>query len=841
MTLRYSLQLMDVTNGTLTSLLSYESGQLLDNLPLPPGVNRVEFESVASITRNPIYDKWIALRLSGRIPDQIDPDSGDKVSTAVNILYNYETGQVISLDQLFSEVIFTNPFVWRSDGRRLIVTTFDNMVHVVAFHISGTDWSAEVVDSAPTTDFVNDWIGAGDLLLMSSLDAGSGDSQFYIGEIVNGALYNTQFMLLSGNVFSSVLEGHWYLTASEAEKRELSCLFDQTLPTQLQIGSRARVAFTDGTSSRLRSEPGIEGAEVTLMPEGTEFDIIDGATCIDGYRWWQLELDNAVIGWAAEADTTEYFLEPAGSSQPISLTITVPPTDGTTLATQDDTRFQAVAYDPAVGTNDGDGIQRVEFEVYNPSGALIHSSSETQAAFCAFGGNVPCNIAPSGLLGLPGTYTLKARAQATDDAWTDWVSRTFVVSAGTGTGLLGEYFGTRTLTVPVLNRVDATVDFDWGTGSPDPAVPADKFSVRWNGQVKPLFSETYTFYTRSNDGVRLWVNDQLLVDNWTDHSVTENSGTISLTAGQLYNIRMEYYEKTSDAVAQLSWLSASQPKEIIPQSQLFPGTPIHWTDTTQVVFQSDRDGNNEIYRIDTDGTDPVNLTNNSGSDANAAWYTNSRVVFQTTRDGNSEIYAMNPDGSAVQNLTNHSSYDAYPDVGPDGRVTFASTRDGGNFELYVMNADGSNVVKLTTTSGAERDPAWSPDGQWIVYDVEEGGVKDLWIIPASGGTPTRLTQNAGNNQLPDWSPDGTQIAFQTTRNGFNEIYLMDTGGNAFAFMPGGLNGFSPAWSPDSSAIAFHAWSDSSVPEIYTIEPGGTNRRRLTANSFTDQNPSWGEQ
>ncbi|MBZ0274853.1 MAG: DUF3324 domain-containing protein, partial [Anaerolineae bacterium] len=127
----------------------------------------------------------------------------------------------------------------------------------------------------------------------------------------------------------------------------------------------------------------------------------------------------------------------APPSSPV-IQITVPPTDGTILTTQDDTHFQAMAYDSAVGTNDGGGIQRVEFEVYNPSGTLIHSHAETQAVFCAFGGNVPCNIAPSGLLGLPGTYTLKARAQSTGGTWTDWVSRTFVVSADTGTGLLGE-------------------------------------------------------------------------------------------------------------------------------------------------------------------------------------------------------------------------------------------------------------------------------------------------------------------------------------------------------------------------------------------------------------------
>jgi hypothetical protein len=114
---------------------------------------------------------------------------------------------------------------------------------------------------------------------------------------------------------------------------------------------------------------------------------------------------------------------------------------------------------------------------------------------------------------------------------------------------------------------------DWGGESPDfRYIPADGFSARWTGQVQPLYSETYTFYTTSDDGVRLWVNGVQVINNWTDHAATENSGTITLTGGQKYNIVMEYYENAGDAVAKLAWSSPSQGKEIIPNSQLFqPG------------------------------------------------------------------------------------------------------------------------------------------------------------------------------------------------------------------------------------------------------------------------------
>src|SRR5262249_5946275 len=140
---------------------------------------------------------------------------------------------------------------------------------------------------------------------------------------------------------------------------------------------------------------------------------------------------------------------------------------------------------------------------------------------------------------------------------------------GTGAGLMGQYFADQTLSKLVLSRTDATVNFNWGSGSPAASVPVDHFSARWTGQVQAQYSQTYTFYTDSDDGVRLWVNGQQLINNWTDHSPTENSGTIALVAGQKYSIIMEYYEDAGGAVAKLLWSSPSTAKQVVPTSQLY--------------------------------------------------------------------------------------------------------------------------------------------------------------------------------------------------------------------------------------------------------------------------------
>ncbi|MHC4323312.1 MAG: PA14 domain-containing protein [Planctomycetota bacterium] len=120
----------------------------------------------------------------------------------------------------------------------------------------------------------------------------------------------------------------------------------------------------------------------------------------------------------------------------------------------------------------------------------------------------------------------------------------------------------------MLTRTDPQIDFSWGSGSPDPAVNADRFSARWTGEVEAAFTETYTFYASSDDGSRLWIDDKLLVDQWIDQGTTERSGTIDLVAGNTYSLVMEYYETGGGTAAQLRWSSESTPKQFVPQAAL---------------------------------------------------------------------------------------------------------------------------------------------------------------------------------------------------------------------------------------------------------------------------------
>jgi hypothetical protein len=144
-------------------------------------------------------------------------------------------------------------------------------------------------------------------------------------------------------------------------------------------------------------------------------------------------------------------------------------------------------------------------------------------------------------------------------------------SLSTGpTGLRGDYYDGVSLGTFVTTRTDPSVNFSW-SGSPAANVPADNFSVRWTGAIVAPVTGMYTFSTVSDDGVWLWVGNQLLINNWTDHPPTTNTSVgVWLQGGQSYALKLEYYDRSDGAVIQLLWTYPGQGMQVIPQSALTP-------------------------------------------------------------------------------------------------------------------------------------------------------------------------------------------------------------------------------------------------------------------------------
>ena len=286
---------------------------------------------------------------------------------------------------------------------------------------------------------------------------------------------------------------------------------------------------------------------------------------------------------------------------------------------------------------------------------------------------------------------------------------------GTGDGLLGEYFNNSNLTNRVFVRTDNVIDFDWATGSPRSDVGVNTFSARWTGEVEARYSENYTFQTLSDDGIRLWVNDTLIIDQWNDHAATIHTGQIFLEAGIRNDIRLEYYENAGDAVAQLSWQSATQSLEVIPRSQLYaadnpgpdPGnnlvsetvlsglsnpTSLEWTPDGQNMYVTQKDGRVKVVRNG-------NLQSQDFIDI--------RSIVNGTRDRGLLDIAVHPDFENTPYVYLLFTYDP-PEVnnytglaGPDGNGNRAGrlirvTADASN--NYRTAVAGSEVVLLGTNS-----------------------------------------------------------------------------------------------------------------------------------------------
>lgn len=206
-------------------------------------------------------------------------------------------------------------------------------------------------------------------------------------------------------------------------------------------------------------------------------------------------------------------------------------------------------------------------------------------------------------------------------------------------------------------------------------------------------------------------------------------------------------------------------------------------DGAHIAFRSQRDGNDEIYVMNVDGSCQTNLTNDPPNDWSPAWSPDGKqIAFARSFDNNpfTDIVLMNTDGSGIMRLT--YEHGEYPAWSPDGkRIAFASARDG-NYEIYVMNADGSNQTRLTDNPAYDMSPSWSPDGTQIAFDTQRdyypptevgiGPEFEIHILNADGSVDTRLTNNMAEDRFPSWSVDG-KISF--TSNG--SLFIMDADGS----------------------------------------------------------------
>ena len=313
--------------------------------------------------------------------------------------------------------------------------------------------------------------------------------------------------------------------------------------------------------------------------------------------------------------------------------------------------------------------------------------------------------------------------------------------------------------------------------------------------------------------------------------------------------------------------------------------PTWSADSTKVAFASDETGDMDIYVMNADGTERVNLTNRDAKDMDPAWSPDGEwIAFLSRTQGNTDIHRVRPDGSGLASLTT-SPAQLYtrPIWSPDGtKIAFTSNReaerppkleptpepyfdDAPEFpgaaprpELYVMNADGSDQTRLTFNFFFDGYPTWSPDSKRLAYQSRADGDYEIYVVNVDGTGLTKLTDNEYADVFPAWSPDGRFIAFSSNRakTGIGrelseaarresvigtaapvdfDIYIMEPDGSGIYnwTRTSSLGDSVPSWSPDGTWIAFEARPyyaftlRGSAKDIYVMRFEGADLTNIT--------------
>jgi Tol biopolymer transport system component len=276
----------------------------------------------------------------------------------------------------------------------------------------------------------------------------------------------------------------------------------------------------------------------------------------------------------------------------------------------------------------------------------------------------------------------------------------------------------------------------------------------------------------------------------------------------------------------------------------------------RLVFSSFRDGRNTVYIMNSDGSDQMKLTFDTGSGCSGFPYLSpdgKKIAFASDAPSPTRFYVMNYDGTGRTQISSFAGL--YCCWSPDGSKIALEPWGGG---ISIINADGSHpdtgaplTAKATTAGAGGHFPSWSPDGTQIAFSKGTGpGISDICVMSSDGtGTPTILTDGASNNKYPAWSSDGSLIAFSREFSSTDsEIYVMKKDGShpntgtphsAKKLTNTAEYNYQPTWSPDDAQIAFARGTGDprSTRHVYVMNSGDGSGCILLISGHGDR-PSW---
>jgi TolB protein len=250
----------------------------------------------------------------------------------------------------------------------------------------------------------------------------------------------------------------------------------------------------------------------------------------------------------------------------------------------------------------------------------------------------------------------------------------------------------------------------------------------------------------------------------------------------------------------------------------------------------------EVFQIDRDGSNVVQLSNHKSLTLSPTVAADGRVAYMTYKGGPPEIWGQRKAGGVFERFfpskTGPQGPCMAPAWSPDGkRMVFVQGDKRGNTDIMVLDVESGRVRRITDSNCINTEPTWNPAGTQIAFTSDRDGTPQVYLMEDDGSNVRRLTVEGAYNASPSWSPTGAMIAYVSRFEGKFDLFVYKLGeGKSYQITTGVASSESPDWSPDERRIVFSSGSLGGM-QLFTTDLSGNTLRRLT--DFTGcQSPKW---
>jgi TolB protein len=260
---------------------------------------------------------------------------------------------------------------------------------------------------------------------------------------------------------------------------------------------------------------------------------------------------------------------------------------------------------------------------------------------------------------------------------------------------------------------------------------------------------------------------------------------------------------------------------------------------TRIAFVQSNGKVKEIYVVDFDGGNPIQVTHDQGLDLSPAWSPQGdELAYVSYKEGNAKIFVLNLTNRSSRLLCGYPGINISPEWRPGSRELAATLSQGGNPDIYLVSSSGGIIQRLVQSWAIDVSPSWAPDGRRLAFVSDESGSPQIYVLDIGSGRKQRITFSGNYNTSPSWSPKGDWIAYSGLAGGHHNIFIVrPDGGDVRQLTHGEGNNESPTWSPDGRMLAFSSTRQGGSA-IWVLLTNGTGVRRLTQTGSGQELPDW---